>query len=564
MDDIVAPTKTSPLPTSPRPVAEPIKTPRKRGPSIHQIYSLPAPIRTFPLPAFYPNNPLSLFPLLWTWLGQLFSPPPVEPSVIHDGVWNQATVSVHITKEISMRALWEQGFFGKGSLSRSEPNWLKREQVRQGLEAAHVSEILTVQRRQERVQAKWERARAEQEAIHRIRLHEASLTEPHDHVQALKRQRTGTTVYAAPVGPLQLLSLPNSSAELDADRSDLCDGGHDFIATCSDKLSAYDESLARSVNGEQKTGHEKTSVFQSRSSQDVDSIETQRDSHDQHCSPVNSAACGSDAGSPKGKSPNRQKSVRFSPTVESTTFQLYDPPRPPAASINGSEQLANGNGMANTPLVMPLQQNAESSHDAVDMEESIVNKEHLQLTPQEAFFLSFGLGALRVSDGSSGQALSTTDMFRLFRQHSYFPSRDGPDDADLEPDDGFLVHYVVYHHFRSLGWVPRAGIKFGVDWLLYTRGPVFDHAEFGLVVVPSYSDDWWKLAGKKAKEKTWAWLHSIVRVLSHVTKSLVLVYVEVPARPKFDEALEIGIAEALKLYKVREVMVRRWSSNRNR
>ncbi|PHH79100.1 hypothetical protein CDD82_2591 [Ophiocordyceps australis] len=563
MDDIVASTKTSTLPT-PTPSTEPVKTPKKRGPSIHQIYSLPAPIRTFPLPAFYPNNPLSLFPLVFAWLGQLFSPPPAEPSVIHDGVWNQATVSVHVTKDTSMRALWEQGFFGKGSLSRSEPNWLKRERVRQGLEAAHVSEILTVQRRQERAQAKWERARAEQEAIHRIRLQEAGLGETHDHVQAVKTPWTGTSGYAAPVGPLQLLSLPNSNAELHENKSDLCDGGHDSIATSSGKLPACDESLMRSLRSEKMPCHNAKSVSQSLSSQQVDLIETHGGSHDQHASPVNSAVSGSDAESPKGKSPNRQKSVRFSPTVESTTFQLYDPPRTPAASTNGSEQLANGNGKANTPLAMPSQHKAESIHDAIDTKESIVNKEHLQLTPQEAFFLSFGLGALRVSDGSSGQALSTTEMFRLFRQHSYFPSRDGPDDADLEPDDGFLVHYVVYHHFRSLGWVPRAGIKFGVDWLLYTRGPVFDHAEFGLVVVPSYSDAWWKLAGKKAEDKTWSWLHGVVRVLSHVTKSLVLVYVEVPARPKFDEALEIGIAEALKLYKVREVMVKRWSSNRNR
>ena len=51
----------------------------------------------------------------------------------------------------------------------------------------------------------------------------------------------------------------------------------------------------------------------------------------------------------------------------------------------------------------------------------------------------------------------------------------GPDDEDLRPDDEFLMNYVAYHHFRSLGWVPRAGIKFGVDWLLYNRGPVFDH-----------------------------------------------------------------------------------------
>ena len=44
-------------------------------------------------------------------------------------------------------------------------------------------------------------------------------------------------------------------------------------------------------------------------------------------------------------------------------------------------------------------------------------------------------------------------------------------------DNPFLVNYAIYHHYRSLGWVVRSGIKFCVDYLLYKRGPVFHHAE---------------------------------------------------------------------------------------
>ena len=47
----------------------------------------------------------------------------------------------------------------------------------------------------------------------------------------------------------------------------------------------------------------------------------------------------------------------------------------------------------------------------------------------------------------------------------------------LQFDNPFLVNYVVYHHYRSLGWVIKGGIKFCVDYLLYKRGPVFTHAE---------------------------------------------------------------------------------------
>ena len=48
----------------------------------------------------------------------------------------------------------------------------------------------------------------------------------------------------------------------------------------------------------------------------------------------------------------------------------------------------------------------------------------------------------------------------------------------LQFDNPFLINYVVYHHYRSLGWVVKGGIKFCVDYLLYKRGPVFSHAEW--------------------------------------------------------------------------------------
>jgi tRNA-splicing endonuclease subunit Sen2 len=31
-------------------------------------------------------------------------------------------------------------------------------------------------------------------------------------------------------------------------------------------------------------------------------------------------------------------------------------------------------------------------------------------------------------------------------------------------NDSFHVNYAVYHFYRSLGWVPKSGSKFGVDF----------------------------------------------------------------------------------------------------
>ncbi|KAG6117631.1 hypothetical protein E4U13_000922 [Claviceps humidiphila] len=829
---------------TPAPMASPMAAPTRDSPqdgppnqkraSVHQIYALPAPIRTFPLPAFIPSSILSLLHVGWTWLQQTFSPPPAEPAIIHHGVWDEATGSVHITDGQSMRALWEQGFYGKGSLSRSEPNWLKRELVRKGQEETHVSEILTAQRREERARVKWERARLEQEAIRQTRLDEARLaasaspklaaSSPSDSPTAveasveelelpppadseadraptslMERSKTGNlaaereavdapscplellpspeskadslakpttpvadsarhtpgrleAVDAPPVGPLELLRLPNSEADrlarsrvrvsvgplvllpltdLTADGavSSVADSAPpcvvatpegtdaapvgplellrlpnseaDRVGRLQAKAPARPRELSLPDTGagqaacltvDSNTRHglegseavatpevdappvgplellrlpnseadrlfrfktkakaqsparplesllpdaeaEAGSIPSSKSDAPVlDSIEPVEVSpvgplellrlpnseadrvarQTAHLTPDAVTAEGeagqSDVSPPSSEiSPKtiparhvrpsvenppvpedagrhltpgdvpcrdaaeeisqQQKSVRFLPLVEPTmlTLAVSSPQEPASPGVQMPLPATEASGLASEVSSSAVVQEGPVGSDGPDSStEEIVNREHLQLTPEEAYFLSFGLGALSVTDPSTGRVLSNKDMLTLFRQYSYFPPRIEADDAALQPDDGFLVQYAVYHHYRSLGWVPRAGIKFGVDWLLYARGPVFDHAEFGLIVVPSYSDAWWKAQGTQAPPKTWYWLHGVVRVLAHVIKSLILVYVDVPSVPQFEAAMEKGFAEALKLYRVREVTVKRWSSNRNR
>ncbi|KAL2754858.1 hypothetical protein ACRALDRAFT_1064641, partial [Sodiomyces alcalophilus JCM 7366] len=510
------------------PASQSPKAGQPRAPPLHELYALPAPIRTFPLPTFYPNNLLSLFYLVWAWTRQVLSPPPAEPSVVWEGVWSPASGSVHVSDEKAMRALWEQGFYGKGNLSRSEPNWLKREKVRRGLLQAHVSEELTESRRAERFQKKWERARAEQEAIRQIRIQEAR-----DALLAnLKAQETASSsesLWKPPVGPAELLSLPNSLAELEQAAD---------VSSLAELEQPADASPPRPTT------------------------------------PGTQSPNGTTSSNTTGEQTlKRKKSVRFSPRVESTTYQLLDPPSPHHAALNGR---AKGSAAADLPPLDPLsmpsisavtssaqkgkEKEVETTPPVSPHAEEIKNLEHLQLVAEEAFFLVFALGALKVLDPVTRAPMDVPTLFRVFRQNSKFPSLSLD---QLRPDDNFLVHYAVYHHFRSLGWVPRPGIKFGMDWMLYARGPVFDHAEFGIRVMPSYTHPWWKENGGKTPSKSWPWLHAMVRVLAHVQKSLVLVYVDVPPPPVFDEAMSKGPAEVFKLYKIREVMVKRWSGNRN-
>ncbi|KAH0114670.1 hypothetical protein KCU66_g11235, partial [Aureobasidium melanogenum] len=190
----------------------------------------------------------------------------------------------------------------------------------------------------------------------------------------------------------------------------------------------------------------------------------------------------------------------------------------------------------------------------------ITNQEHLQLNLEESFFLSYALGSLRILGSNTKQPLSTPSLLTLFRQHSHFPT--APPFA-LRSDDPFLLNYVVYHHYRSLGWVVRPGVKFSCDFLLYNRGPVFSHAEFALLIIPEYAEASVEAAQGKGKMGWW-WLHCVNRVQSQVKKSLVIVYVKVPKElPNIEEG-EVDIGKLLRGYEIREFVIRRWLANRSR
>lgn len=604
--------------TSIDPAATPAP-PRPPRVPYHQIYKLPAPIRTFPLPTFYPSNPLSLFHLVFTWLRQVLLPPPAEPSVIHEGIWDPDTRSVHVKDPKSIRAFWEQGFYGKGSLSRSEPNWFKRELSRRGLDGTTVSEERTVSRREERKQVKWERAKAELEAIEKQKLEEAQLdSEPVNAVvpeslavesesdvppaslpdpvlsatsAASSSQAAPTDEYVpktvahgpivehkAPVGPLELLALPNSYALVRGEEPVVSQPEPTITEENARKefkppvgpleLLALPNSLADLVAlSVVSVLSDDIGIDEDESSEDqAEASALTNDETNTSTTKVNDTS--SSVSSPPSTdnnqpaqvetptTPERRKSVRFSPTVESTTFQHTD-----AAS-----EVKNNNVSPDAEAIFTAVPAVEKPviSDVVPavFSEELVDKEHFQLAPEEAFFLAFGLGALRVVDPETRAPISNEQLLTKLRANSYFPPRSAD---NLSPEDPFLVQYAAYHHFRSLGWVPRHGIKFGVDWIIYQRGPVFDHSEFGIMVVPSFSDPRWSEYEHEESTKSWSWLMGVNRVLAHVLKSLVLVYVDVPPPPVFDEEMKKGgIAAALKKFTIREVMVRRFSVNRNR
>lgn len=73
--------------------------------------------------------------------------------------------------------------------------------------------------------------------------------------------------------------------------------------------------------------------------------------------------------------------------------------------------------------------------------------ETLNLTLEEAFFLSYALGCLHVID-TTGQTLTLQQLWQTY----------------CEAKSDFIELYVVYHYFRAKGWVVKTGYKFGGDY----------------------------------------------------------------------------------------------------
>lgn len=196
-------------------------------------------------------------------------------------------------------------------------------------------------------------------------------------------------------------------------------------------------------------------------------------------------------------------------------------------------------------ITIPLERETfiRPEDDVLVVKGHLINIEQLQLQPCEVMFLEFALQSVTVV--TDGVALSSNQLLEVL-----WPTKSA--------DDSFIVKYVVYHYYRSLGWCVRSAIKFGTDFLLYNRGPPFHHAEFALHVVPNYNDT----QKNTATAQDFTMLSGLNRVIAGVRKNLVLVFVDIPTQEEIDKAG--SFQDVLSLYSISEVLLRRWVPNRNR
>lgn len=86
----------------------------------------PVPIKVIEIPPVYPENPISWIVAAFSFIHQVISVRSEKISVTFD----EEDGCFKVTDPDDMSYLWSSGFYGKGSLSRSEPTWLARSKER--------------------------------------------------------------------------------------------------------------------------------------------------------------------------------------------------------------------------------------------------------------------------------------------------------------------------------------------------------------------------------------------------------------------------------------------------
>ncbi|NXM77293.1 SEN2 endonuclease, partial [Serilophus lunatus] len=165
--------------------------------------------------------------------------------------------------------------------------------------------------------------------------------------------------------------------------------------------------------------------------------------------------------------------------------------------------------------------------------------EYLQLSLEEAFFLVYALGCLSIYYGE--EPLTILKLWEVF--------------SEVKPD--FRTTYMAYHYFRSRGWVPKVGLKYGTDLLLYRKGPPFYHASYS--VIAELVDDHFE--GSLRRPLSWMSLSGLNRTTASASKELMLCYL---IRPSDMTAEEMSSPDCMRRIKVQELIVSRWVSSRER
>lgn len=159
--------------------------------------------------------------------------------------------------------------------------------------------------------------------------------------------------------------------------------------------------------------------------------------------------------------------------------------------------------------------------------------EHIQLTLVEAYYAAFVKKALILQDETGDLLTDAPKTWHLFcsRAGARFPAK-----------------FVVYCHYRAVGWIPRSGLKYGTDWVLYPASSK-RHTHSPFCVVLRFRDD-----EPKRVERAWVSLQNRIRLVKNVSKTLIVA--EVITAPNVD--MSSDIRNAFRAVSISELTLDRW------
>lgn len=116
------------------------------------------------------------------------------------------------------------------------------------------------------------------------------------------------------------------------------------------------------------------------------------------------------------------------------------------------------------------------------------------LYAKEKFFgAPLGISKPRLEYFSKPSELSLIEAYYLLKKgrisiYDVKEKRELPVDEFCEKvkkiHDKFEEKYVIYNDLRKKGYIPRPGLKFGADFVVYKKGPGLEHSPFIVHVLP--------------------------------------------------------------------------------
>jgi tRNA-intron endonuclease len=112
---------------------------------------------------------------------------------------------------------------------------------------------------------------------------------------------------------------------------------------------------------------------------------------------------------------------------------------------------------------------------------------------KEKFFgAPLGISKPRLEYFSKPSELSLIEAYYLVKKNRISISTTdgkilGPEEfyeKAVQIHDKFEDKYVIYKDLREKGYIPRPGLKFGADFVVYKKGPGLEHSPFIVHVLP--------------------------------------------------------------------------------